>query len=1127
MATQIRQSNLFAAEDWKVVYEAFRKIDLNSYDYDTIRTAMVNHLRTTYPDTFNDWINNQEFIFILDTLCFLGQNLAFRMDLNTRENFIDTAERRESILRLSQMLSYSPRRNYPGRGTVKLTQISTNQDVRDSSGNSLSGRIIRWNDPLNPDWYEQFILVMNANFVESNPFGNPVKRISTGSGQIHLYKTTSIAFSNVAYPFSATVNGQSMTFEVVNPDVDEAGTVFERHPDPSNGMFILYQNDGNGFSSPNTGFFMYFKQGTLKFSDYEYSIALENRTTDINVANINELDVWVQKTSENGGVLESDKWTKVPSTQNIMYNSVNQQIKSIYSVVTKDQDMISIRFPDSNTGTVPRGKFRMWYRVSNGLTYTIKTTDIQNKTIRIRTRGHTQSINEESMLELRFSLEYQVQNSQAQETIEQIRLRAPQTYYTSNRLINGEDYNIGPLRQGNLVKKSKAINRTYSGHSRFIDINDPTSHYQNANVFGDDGVMYRDTLNARMRTGEPLPTSKPDSAIVSQKIQPLLGYAGMRELYEEQNGDYASGLGYQIKMPNRAVVWNADYTRSPYGAVGVFEGGTLPVSSFHVGMLLKVTNLLNPAETLWVSVVRTDPYDSEITLSKVVPNGWYLETYYVALKTSFNSAEVMSITMEMAKRTDFGLYYDIPSTTWKVSSLATTFDLSKDFDMKTNYCFIKAEYNGASWDFIARGVSYIFMSNGTVQFFTQNQNKQADINSGIAKMDEIIILKSNANPAASNVAYVKDVDMVIDDVVKQVDGKLDYNRVVVKTGEIDSNGTPNNPALYRTLVPKGSMYEIEVFLKNNSDNSVSLIGMRPEENFYVYDPTYNPSDVLNQMRPSWKYRTTIDVNKPVGTVFYYKPSGIFIRYTSDQTTLQTPTLDSTKMGVNTRVAYLATLGMVIDDTYVMQLGRTGIYYQWKHYAAEDRRIDPAITNIHDTYVITSEYYTQVDQWAKSRTADPIPRQPTSTELRTTFNELEKIKATSDTLIWHSGTFIPLFGSNSKQEYQASFRIVRVPGSKYSDDEIRQQVVRAINSFFNIDNWDFGDSFYFTELATYIHQSLATDIASVVIVPKSPTSKFGSLFQITCEPQELFISTAKVEDVEIINSLTPSNMKVGY
>ncbi|AXC39330.1 UNVERIFIED_ORG: hypothetical protein [Escherichia phage CMSTMSU] len=83
---------------------------------------MIDYLRATYPDSFNDWIENDQFIFILDTISMLGQNLAFRMDLNTRENFLDTATRRASVLKLAKMISYSPRRSYPN-AVAKLTEI--------------------------------------------------------------------------------------------------------------------------------------------------------------------------------------------------------------------------------------------------------------------------------------------------------------------------------------------------------------------------------------------------------------------------------------------------------------------------------------------------------------------------------------------------------------------------------------------------------------------------------------------------------------------------------------------------------------------------------------------------------------------------------------------------------------------------------------------------------------------------------------------------------------------------------------------------------------------------------------------------------------------------------------------
>ena len=85
---------------------------------------------------------------------------------------------------------------------------------------------------------------------------------------------------------------------------------------------------------------------------------------------------------------------------------------------------------------------------------------------------------------------------------------------------------------------------------------------------------------------------------------------------------------------------------------------------------------------------------------------------------------------------------------------------------------------------------------------------------------------------------------------------------------------------------------------------------------------------------------------------------------------------------------------------------------------------------------------------------------------------------------------------------------------------------GINSFFNITNWAYGESFYYTELCAYIHSQLSTQISSVVIVGSDAESVFGDLFEITSGPNELFYSTATVDNIEIINSFTDQNLKKG-
>ena len=138
MAQGARQSSLFSAEDFSVVYESFSEANFQAYDYETIRNAMVDYINRNYPENYNDWINSSEFVSLIELMSFLGHNLAFRSDLASRENFLSTAERRESALRIAEFLGYNPTRNVVASGFLKLESVFTTEAVFDSSGNSLN-----------------------------------------------------------------------------------------------------------------------------------------------------------------------------------------------------------------------------------------------------------------------------------------------------------------------------------------------------------------------------------------------------------------------------------------------------------------------------------------------------------------------------------------------------------------------------------------------------------------------------------------------------------------------------------------------------------------------------------------------------------------------------------------------------------------------------------------------------------------------------------------------------------------------------------------------------------------------------------------------------------------------------
>ena len=87
-------------------------------------------------------------------------------------------------------------------------------------------------------------------------------------------------------------------------------------------------------------------------------------------------------------------------------------------------------------------------------------------------------------------------------------------------------------------------------------------------------------------------------------------------------------------------------------------------------------------------------------------------------------------------------------------------------------------------------------------------------------------------------------------------------------------------------------------------------------------------------------------------------------------------------------------------------------------------------------------------------------------------------------------------------------------------------MKKINEYFKIENWDFGETFYFTELAAFVHKELSGLISSFVIVPQGADSVFGDLFEIKPMSSEMFIPDVKIEDIDIIDAITDTNIRAG-
>jgi len=157
---------------------------------------------------------------------------------------------------------------------------------------------------------------------------------------------------------------------------------------------------------------------------------------------------------------------------------------------------------------------------------------------------------------------------------------------------------------------------------------------------------------------------------------------------------------------------------------------------------------------------------------------------------------------------------------------------------------------------------------------------------------------------------------------------------------------------------------------------------------------------------------------------------------------------------------------------------------------------------------------------------PEPEAPNSNSLRISFGgQLNSIKAISDEIIYHPVVYKVLFGPTAEEKLQAQFKIVKNTNKLINDNDLKVRIIGAVNEFFDVNNWDFGDRFYISELITFVTNNVAPDVSNMVIVPRQPSQSFGSLFEIQSREDEIFVSGATVDDILIVAAISAAEIKV--
>jgi len=1025
MAQNTRQTNLLVQQDWTKVYQSFTNADFTSYDFETLRNSMINYLKTYYPESFNDFLESSEYLALIDMIAFLGQSLSFRTDLNARENFLDTAQRRDSILKLARMLSYNPKRTTSASGLLKIDSISTTESIVDSSGINLANAVIHWNDVSNDNWLEQFNSVLNASLISSQAVGKSGNSQLINNIQTDEYSISLNPNSLPIGSFKVPIQEQSVAFEAVSATTLGESYIYEADPTIRGAFNILYRNDNNGNGSNNTGFFMYFKQGALNSTDISITNAIPNNYAPVNTNNINNTDFWLYSLDVNNA--PSTKWEAVPALSgiNVIYNQLTS--KNLYQINTRTNDQIDLVFGDGSFANIPQGNFRFYCRTANGASYSVTPDDMSLVTVAfnyINKRGAAQ------VLTITASLKYTITNATAAQSLDSIKASAPQQYYTQNRMITGEDYNIFPQTSFTSIQKVKVVNRTSSGVSLYLDALDPTGTYSSTNIIGDDGILSSNV--ADKHTSYDLLTTNDIYSAIYNNIIPMISSTEMVNYYYATCDRFMSpNVGNIVINTISNVSTSGNLTNSnatpvvqqvgpnvsgnlQYVDVGASLKFTAP-TGFHFTSQNTIasdatiasgdTNILYAAVTSIVA--NDDAYTpSMVNFGTVVPASAILDSIIPPYKNSLSTELISTLITQLRAQVNFGIKYDQPNQIW-VNILPADLQAAIDSDS----WLVKFTYDQGLYRVDNKSLTYAFASAGNTKFYFDPTSKVYNSATSTNIPDIISVLKTNTQPGTPPQSpMVNDIVWNIYDTFVEADGYVDNTRVLIKSPVTQMENVPDNPDLYSIVAGAESI-------------------------------------------------------------------------------------------------------------------RSELYFKYKHNVPSRSRIDPTPVNIMDMYVLSADYTSSYTTWLRDLTGvitPPVP--PTSSSLEIAYSTLNEYKTVSDSIIFNPAKFKPLFGAKADPALQARFQVVKNASMGITDNEIKSQIITAINNYFDVSNWDFGDTFYFSELAAYLHTTLVPNISSIVIIPVSGV--FGQYFQINSEPWEIITSAATVNDIDVVTAVTAAQLNIG-
>jgi hypothetical protein len=112
-----------------------RRIDFSALEFDTLRNAAIEYMKTYYPDQFNDFVANNGIIMVMELVAYMCSIVSMRSDVLVEESFLPTALTQDAVSGHLNLINKKFKRPTPAAVNVScLLQAPAGNEISIAAG---------------------------------------------------------------------------------------------------------------------------------------------------------------------------------------------------------------------------------------------------------------------------------------------------------------------------------------------------------------------------------------------------------------------------------------------------------------------------------------------------------------------------------------------------------------------------------------------------------------------------------------------------------------------------------------------------------------------------------------------------------------------------------------------------------------------------------------------------------------------------------------------------------------------------------------------------------------------------------------------------------------------------------